>query len=360
MRRVAPLVGLGVACVAFGASWQAGTSSDRAVQAAPTLASLSDVLGPSLAVAQPAPARDDTVVARVGGAVITVAELEQRLAETPRPSLAKLGTTPEEIRRAFLEQVLVREAILSEEAKARGLDKRKDIRDRLLGVLRSTLLDALRKEGAEVSDADVKAYYDLHAQKFTAPKRIRVYRILLASEDDAKEVIAELGAAPPDPKKWNELARERSLDKTTHLRGGNLGLLAADGGGSDHDAHADPALFAAADKVKDGELVPTPVKEGSRWSVVWKRETMRAMARPLELEAPAIRAALVDQRVREAVEKLLASLRPAHLKELNVELCDMVSVTAQGDVEKAKRPGVLPRSKRHASPVPVEGPGGLR
>jgi hypothetical protein len=38
----------------------------------------------------------------------------------------------------------------------------------------------------------------------------------------------------------------------------------------------------------------------------------------------------------------------------------MVSVNSQGDVEKAKRPGVLPRSKRAANPIPLEGPGGLR
>ena len=323
---------------------------------------------PNVAFAQPAssapapktpPAGADVVVARVGSSVITQAELERALAEAPRATLAKLGGTPEEVRRNYLEQVLVRDALFAEEARARGMDKRKDIRDRTLAVLRSQLVEALRSEKGGVTEADIKAYYEANSKKFTAPKRIGVHRILVASEDDAKEILTELGAGSPDPKKWNEIAREKSLDKTTNLRGGNLGLLNEDGSTSD-DTHYDPGLFVAADKVKDGELVPQPVKEGSRFAVVWKRQSMRAMARPLELEAPGIRAAIVDQRLRQALTELLASLRPEHLKELNPELCDMITVTSQGDVEKAKRPGVLPRSRRVASPVPLEGPGGLR
>ncbi|MBL9024726.1 MAG: peptidyl-prolyl cis-trans isomerase [Myxococcales bacterium] len=327
--------------------------------------SASEPARPNVANAQPAPtsapapAGSDVIVARVGSSVITLAELERALAEAPRATLAKLGSTPEEVRRNYLEQVLVRDALFAEEARARGMEKRKDIRDRTLAVLRSQLVEVLRKEKGSVTEEDIKAYYEANSKKFTAPKRIGVHRILVASEDDAKEILAELGGGAPDPKKWNEIAREKSLDKTTHLSGGNLGILNEDGSTSE-DSHYDPGLYAAADKVKDGELVPTPVKEGSRFAVVWKRQTMRAMTRPIELEAPGIRAALVDQRIRQAMGELLGALRPDHLKELNPELCDMVTVTSQGDVEKAKRPGVLPRSKRVASPVPVEGPGGLR
>jgi peptidyl-prolyl cis-trans isomerase C len=303
----------------------------------------------------------DAVVAKVGSSVITAGELEQRIAETPRATLAKLGSTPEEIRRGFLEQVLIRDAILAEEAKAQGLDKKKDVRDRVLAVYRSALIEVIKTEKGQVTEDDIKAYYDANKQKFSAPKRIGIHRILVASEDDAKEILAELGnGGAPDQKKWNDLAREKSLDKSTHLRGGNLGILNEDGSTTQHDQHYDPALFQAADKVKDGELVPQPVKEGGKFAIVWKRQSMRAMSRPLELEAPGIRAALVDQRIREGVAALLQALRPAHLKELNPELTDMVSVNAQGDVEKAKRPGVLPRSKRAATPVPIEGPGGLR
>lgn len=351
-RKLVPLLAMLVATASAAAVLLASPS--RAPSPREALAQ-----APAPSGAAPAPG-SDVVVARVGSSVITAAELEQRLAETPRATLAKLGNTPEEVRRAFLDQVLVREALLAEEAKARGLDKRKDIRDRMLAVLRSSLIDALRKEKGEVTEADVKAYYDSNQKKFSAPKRIGVHRILVATEDEAKEIITELGTAAPDAKKWNEIAREKSLDKATHLRGGNLGILNEDGSTTQHDQHYDPALFTAADKVKDGELVQQPVKEGGRFAVVWKRQSMRAMTRPLELEAPGIRAALVDQRIREGVGDLLKSLRPTHLKELNPELCDMVSVTSQGDVEKAKRPGVLPRSKRAASPVPMDVPGGPR
>jgi peptidyl-prolyl cis-trans isomerase C len=312
------------------------------------------------AAAQPAPpAPGDVVVARVGSSVITARELEQRLAETPRATLAKLGGSPEEIRRAFLDQVLVRDALLAEEAKARGLDKRRDARERILGALRAALLDSVRREKASVTEDEIKAYYEANADKFSAPKRIGIHRILVDSKEEAEALIEEMGTVP-DPKKWNEEARARSRDRSTHLRGGNLGFVSEDGSASKTDVKVDPALFKAAEQVKDGEIVPRPVAEGARFAVVWKRQSMSAVKRSLEAESSAIRAAVADAKVRDAVQEILKGLRPEHVTELNVELCDMVTVTAQGDVEKARRPGVLPRGKRGASPVPVETQGGLR
>lgn len=349
-----------IAAVLVAPSRGTSTPAPAAAQtAAPTAQPAQPKPGSSLSPAADA-SGSDVVVARVGSSVITAGELEQRIAETPRATLAKLGSTPEEIKRGVLEQVLIRDAILAEEAKARGLDKKKDIRDRVLAVYRSALIEGIKAEKGQVTEDEVKAFYDANKQKFSAPKRIGIHRILVATEDEAKEIIGDLGAGEVDSKKWNDIAREKSLDKSTHLRGGNLGILNEDGSTTQHDQHYDPGLFAAADKVKDGELVPQPVKEGGKFAVVWKRQSMRAMSRPLELEAPGIRASLLDQRIREAVAALLQALRPEHLKELNPELTDMVSVNAQGDVEKAKRPGVLPRSKRGANPVPLEGPGGLR
>jgi peptidyl-prolyl cis-trans isomerase C len=51
----------------------------------------------------------------------------------------------------------------------------------------------------------------------------------------------------------------------------------------------DPVLFAAAARVKDGEMVGEPVKEGDAFAVVWRRGTLPAVRRSVEEEASAIR-----------------------------------------------------------------------
>ena len=62
--------------------------------------------------------RSQAVVATVGSAEISVGAFEQRLAAVPDFQLATLGATPAEQKRHFLEQVMIREAILSEGARA--------------------------------------------------------------------------------------------------------------------------------------------------------------------------------------------------------------------------------------------------
>lgn len=317
---------------------------------------------PPAVFAQSAPAVvDDPVVARVGSTEIRKSYLEKRMAETPRAGLARLGSTPEAIRREFLDKVILPDVLISEDAKARGVDKLGDIRQRLQMVKRSALIQDLRSSSkADAITADeIRAYYQANADRFVSPKRIQISRILLETESDARELIKELGTTP-ELKKWNDTARDRSLDRSTHLKGGNLGLVGDDGSTAEQDRKVDPTLFKAADLVKDGELVATPVKEGSKWAVIWKRQTNRAVTKSIDAEAPGIRAALADERIRDAVQKLLSDLRAQFVKEENPELVDMVVVSATGDLEKAKRPGTLPRTKHAAHAAPTEAPGGLR
>lgn len=308
----------------------------------------------------------EAVVARVGDKTITLGELEARLAQTPPFMLKKYGSTSAEIKHRFLDEVMVRELLLNQGALDAGVDKRPDVDDRLKSILRSAIIEVAKKESnaSTISDADVKEFYDANADKFVAPKRISIWRISVASEAEAREIIGEMksvdGKTGEDVKKWNQLARDKSLDKATAMRSGNLGFVTADGSTNQPEVKYDAALFAAADNVKDGDVVSEPVREGDKWSVVWRRQGMRPVSRSIESEAATIRGAIADQRVRKYMDDLLTGLRSTQLAEIHPELCEMVTVTDTGDVEKAKRPGVLPKAKRNAQPAPNEGPAGLR
>ena len=94
------------------------------------------------------------------------------------------------------------------------------------------------------------------------------------------------------------VAREKSIDKDTNLRAGTLGLVTEEGKTQDEERKVDPALFKAADKLKDGQLLQEPVKVGRNFVLVWKRQTLPPTSRSMAAETPAIRAAIADQRVR--------------------------------------------------------------
>jgi peptidyl-prolyl cis-trans isomerase C len=304
------------------------------------------------------------VVARVGSQVITAGDLERRLAGVPTFQLKAFGRSGDEVRRNFLERVLVRELLLSQAAIAEKLDQRADVQDRIRGVLRSMMLGSVRLEtarGAPVTDAEVKAYYEKNWSKFHAPARVAVWRILTATREEAAALIETL-KKDLSAKRWNELSREKSIDKATAMRGGNLGFVAPDGTTSDPSIKVPVEIMNAALAVRDGDLVPEPVPEGTRFAVVWRRQSMKPVERTLEQEAMAIRQILAHEKVDGAVKSLIKGLRETNLAGNHPELVDQVEITSSGDLQPVRRPGTLPTSRRPSAgpPAPVPRPDGLR
>ena len=97
----------------------------------------------------------------------------------------------------------------------------------------------------------------------TRPERINLWRILCKTRDEAATVL-EAARRDPTIAKYNDLAREHSIDKATNLRGGNLGFVGPDGASNEAGVKVDPALVKAAQTVKDGELVPQPSRRRQR------------------------------------------------------------------------------------------------
>jgi peptidyl-prolyl cis-trans isomerase C len=326
------------------------------------IAALSVVLGSTLLVGTPSRADgpQSPVVARVGKVVITVADLERRIANVPTFQLRSFGKTPEEIRKTFLENVLVREVLLAEGAKAEGLGDRDEVGERIRGLLRNVVVADLRAQGSKdaVTPEDVRAYYESNAAKFHTPARIAIWRIQVASKADAAAVIEDV-KKDLSPRHFADVAREKSLDKTTSLRGGNLGFVEPSGATGEPGVSVDAALFEAASKVKDAELVPEPVKDGDRFSVVWRRQSMKPVDRTLDVEAPSIRQILAHERAEARIKQTLDKLRKEQVSDVHPELTDLVDISATGELSSAKRPGVLP-ANRAASPAPQQTPAGLR
>src|SRR6185503_2482175 len=168
-------------------------------------------------------AAEATVVARVGQRSITVDEVNRRIAALPPFQLRSFGRNADEVRKNFVEKVIVREALLAQGALAAKLDEREDVKERIRSVLRSAMLSRVRFETMSqnpVTDAEVKQYYDANPTKFHTPARIAIWRILVAKREEAEAVLKEI-KADTTPKRWNELAREKSIDKATNMRGGN-------------------------------------------------------------------------------------------------------------------------------------------
>src|SRR5688572_18838096 len=164
-------------------------------------------------------------LARVGTLSIDVATFAARAARLAPFQRARFGAAWPEQRRQFLEQELVREALL--EAQASSDDQRlASARDTALARALLAELEQ-RVETAGVPAEQITSYYARHRQSYEAPRSILIWRILLRQEAEARALLHELGT--PTESTWSRLARDRSVDTATHMRSGSLGYVAADG-----------------------------------------------------------------------------------------------------------------------------------
>jgi peptidyl-prolyl cis-trans isomerase C len=274
-------------------------------------------------------ARRLRVVARVGPRAITVGDLEDRVADMPPFQRPSFGATRDVIRRRFLTEVILRDVLLSLGAESQRVGDRPPAAYQIERARSGATIRAIRARVGPASAIpweDVKAYYDENRDRYNAPERYQLWRILCKTRDEAQAV---LDAAKRDstPLVFGALAREHSLDKATNLRAGNLGFVQADGSSNEPGLRIAPSVVGAAQSVRDGELVPAPVAEGEYFAVVWRRGTIAAANRSVSDVAAQIRDTLWKRRVKEQTDELVASLRAAKLRDLNPRLLDSIELS---------------------------------
>ena len=268
------------------------------------------------------------MVLTVGTRKVTVGELEDHIAGIPPYQLSTFGGSRDAVARAYVDQVLVRDLVLAGGAEQRGLDKQLPTSQLLARALSSA---ALRRShtsypsAAAIPEEDVRRYYEENRSRFDSPERINLWRILCKTREEASTVL-ETARRDPSMAKYNDLAREHSIDKATNLRGGNLGFVGPDGASNEAGVKVDPALVKAAQSVKDGELVAQPVAEGSGFAVVWRRGTVPANKRSVEESSAQIRAALFRERTESGEKKLIDDLRAKNVKEVNAGLLGLIEL----------------------------------
>ena len=281
-------------------------------------------------------AADQPALLTVGPESLSAEEVAERLSRVPPFQLARFGTAPGAARKGYVDRVLVPELLFAAAAEEQKLFERPELRDRLRDADKDALERALRSDPAikaKVTDESVKSYFEANRDRFETPKRIRIWRILVDDAATAQQIIAD-AQGKDGPKRWGQLARDKSLDKATALRNGDLGFVRPDGTTDAPRVKVEAALFAAADKIKDGEVAPAPVPEQGKFAVVWRRGSMPEVKRALKDEESSIRGLLERRATEEARRALLDSLKKAALKEVHPELLEHIDTAAFGPPPK--------------------------
>jgi hypothetical protein len=239
--------------------------------------------------------------------------------------------------------------LLANEAKRLGIDKDPEAADALRMLLRDAILAEARvglPAPAQLSEQEVRAYFEAHPDKFSEPERRRVAAIVMSDKKEAAKILKE-ALKIKSPKEWGELFAKHSLTAPKTPGPANPAEMAGDLGivGPMEDPRgANPkvpdVVRAAAFKLKDvNEVAADLVESEGRWFIVRLNGKTQAHKRTLAEADRAIRVLLVQEKMTEREHALEEELR----KKFPVEIDEgaLAAVKIPPGVEKAELPGHL-------------------
>lgn len=193
----------------------------------------------------------------------------------------------------------VKESFGSEEAFQTELARYNLTEERLLYEIRLNLiLTKLSQKDVVVSDEEVEQFFEENKDLLDLPEQIRVSHILVETEDEAEEILAQLEEGAD----FAELARAKSIDTASGVQGGEIGFI-------HRESPVVEEFKSAAFALDVGEL-SQPVESQFGWHIIRVEERIEAVTATLENSRERIVNYLTEQKAKP-IGQVLSELRSA-------------------------------------------------
>lgn len=284
------------------------------------------------ALAEETPPTDDEarrakVVAKIGSVTITVGDIEDKVAARS-PYARKRLTSPDTLR--ALADAQVENELFYQGAKKLGYADDPEVQK---FVDQTAMKIFVRREFEETVTPDevpqeqVDKYYREHPDEFRRPEMRRARHILVGSKAEAEEVLKILRT---EAETFRAVAKNRSLDTETNVRGGDLLYFTAEGEvvGKEAEVRIDATLAKSAFSLEKAGDIAGPLDLGDgKWSVLELTGIRPERVKDLERAAPMIRRKLWREEREGALEALVTKLRVELKPEVHPERLDAIVLT---------------------------------
>lgn len=197
--------------------------------------------------------------------------------------------------RDAVKQELINREVVAQEAIRRGLDKSPEFQAQLDMLRQQLLFQSFLNEYARANqpkDPELKSEYD-KVRAAQGDKEYRARHILVKTEDEARDIIGQLGKGG----KFEALAAERSLDPGSKTTGGSLDWAPA-------GAYVKP-FSDALTKLKKGETTRSPIQTQFGWHVIQLQDE-----RPVKVPSfDEVRGQIAQRVMQQSMQKAIQDLR---------------------------------------------------
>jgi parvulin-like peptidyl-prolyl isomerase len=278
---------------------------------------------------------DSAVVAKVDDAVITVADVQERI--NKQSPFVRARYTTNEKKKEFLDS-LIRFEVMANEAERRGYDKDPEV----LRVMKQQMISKFLQKDFEsklkvedVPDADVEKYYKEHPAEFNQKEEVRVSEVTNKDKakadrayNEAKALPKATAAGPPvsdkDKKEFKDIVTKYSDDDEAKLRAGDLGFF-------DKDSQRFPKpIVEAAFALKEVGDVASPIKTDKGWAVIRLTQKRPGFNRPLAEVKRQIQQRLFRDMRTKAMDNFVADLKKKSTIDIKEENLSKVVIDTAG------------------------------
>ncbi len=276
------------------------------------------------------------VLAKVGKYTLTLKEFNEQVKSLPPQLQMAIAKNPQ-LKKQLLKR-WVDLTLMALEARKEGYQNRPDVKRRIEEVINALLAqEYIRKnisDPANVSDKEIKDYYEKHKSQFMQPEQVKASHILIRVPSGA------------DNKKWNEakkkaqdirkqimagedfatLAKKYSQDPGSKSRGGDLGYF--------KKGQMVPDFEKAAFSLKKGE-VSQPVKTTFGYHIIKVYDKKPAKQKSLKDAKQEIRQMLLRKKQFKLRDEIIAKLKKKYKVEVHKDLLKKAEV--KGNVHTSKK-----------------------
>lgn len=192
---------------------------------------------------------------------------------------------------------VIKKSMGSEEAFQQALEQYKMTVDDLHSdLLQQAQLRKLLSSQINITDEDIKNYYDQNKASFTTEEQVRASHILVATKEEADAIVKQLKEGAD----FAALAKEKSLDTGSKDNGGDLDFFSKGSMVQEFEA--------SAFSLKVGE-VSAPVKSEYGYHIIKVTDRKEASAPTLEEKTAEIKDTLTSSKIYELSQTLITDLR---------------------------------------------------
>ncbi|WP_410497554.1 peptidylprolyl isomerase [Chitinibacter sp. S2-10] len=253
-----------------------------------------------LALAIAAASLSAGVFAASAGTVATVngVAIPQAKSDAFVKDLAQRGQQDSPELRAKIKDELVKNEVVYQEAIKRGMDKNPEAMAQLDMLKQRVIIGAFINQYVKanpITEAELRKEYDKIKVNFGG-KEYKARHILVATEAEAKTIVADLKKG----KKFDELAKAKSMDKGSGANGGDLGWA--------NPKNFVPEFGGALEKLPKGKI-SDPVKSQYGFHVIKLDDVREAKGPAFEEVKPQLEQQIQGQRIQKMVDELVAKAK---------------------------------------------------